>query len=150
MESSRRKYAATTDIAASKTRADIEEMITRYGAYRFAYGADSRTGMQVIGFVIDINHKPRQVKMFLRVTDNDTDQRKKSKWRSLFLVIKAKFVAIDEGITTFEEEFMSSIVLPDGQTMAQWAMPQIEQAYTTNRMPELIPGIENQKRLGTK
>lgn len=36
---------------------------------------------------------------------------------------------------------MAHIVLPDGSTVGQWMAPQIEQAYTTGRMPSMLPAI---------
>ena len=64
----------------------------------------------------------------------------RQRWRALLLVTKAKLEAVDAGISTFEEEFMAHIMLPNGATIAEWAGPQIEAAYELNQMPALMPG----------
>lgn len=58
---------------------------------------------------------------------------------ALALVVKAKLEAVESGISTFEQEFMAHIVLPNGQTTGQWMIPQIEAAYKTGTMPALLP-----------
>jgi hypothetical protein len=66
---------------------------------------------------------------------------RRQRWRALALAIKAKLEAVESGIATFEEEFMAYIVLPDGQTVGEFLSPQIEAAYSSGRMPPLLPGI---------
>jgi hypothetical protein len=67
------------------------------------------------------------------------DQACRRKWRALLIAIKAKLVAIDEGIETFEEAFLAHVVLPDGQTVGEVTRPRIEAAYKENRMVPLMP-----------
>jgi hypothetical protein len=55
------------------------------------------------------------------------------------LVIKAKLEAVASGITTFEDEFLAHIVMPDGQTVATHIKPRIAQAYETGSMQALLP-----------
>lgn len=141
------RYASATKLSMSQTREDIEQLLYKHGADKFAYGNDLERGYSMISFSIRIGKASRQVRMILPVRDEENEQVKKSKWRCLYLAVKAKLVAVDEGISTFENEFMANIVLPSGQTMQEWASPQIEQAYKTNRMPELLPGIESPNRL---
>ena len=43
-------YAATTDVAVEKSRAEIERMITRAGATRFMVGADGQQA--AVAFVL--------------------------------------------------------------------------------------------------
>ena len=51
---------------------------------------------------------------------------------------KAKLEAVETGITEFEDEFLAHIVLPNGQTMGEFAKPQIAHAYDTGDMPPLL------------
>jgi hypothetical protein len=67
----------------------------------------------------------------------------RQKWRALLLTIKAKLESVDSGITVFDEEFMAQIVLPDGGTIGEHMMPQIEHAYETGKMPSLLPGPQS-------
>lgn len=67
------------------------------------------------------------------------EQACRSRWRALYLIIKAKLEAVDSGISTIEREFLYDIVLPDGKTVGEYMAPQIEAAYTTGEMPPMLP-----------
>ena len=69
------------------------------------------------------------------------EQAVRQRWRALALVVKAKLEAIEAGITTFEEEFLAYIMLPDGQTVGQWIKPQVDDAYRLGTMPTTLPGL---------
>lgn len=45
------------------------------------------------------------------------------------MIIKAKLEAVESGISTIEREFLYEIVLPDGSTVGDWVIPQVECAY---------------------
>jgi hypothetical protein len=62
----------------------------------------------------------------------------RQKWRALALAIKAKLEAVASGITEFESEFLSHIVLPDGRSVGDWMRPQIATAYANHNMPPLL------------
>ncbi len=70
------------------------------------------------------------------------EQACRQRWRALNLVIKAKLEAVECGISVFEDEFMSNIVLPGGQTVGDFMKPQIAQAYISGEMPKLLPMLE--------
>ncbi len=59
-------------------------------------------------------------------------------WRCLVISIKSKLEAVQSGISTFENEFLSFIVLPSGETVGEYVTPQIEGAYTSGKMPALL------------
>jgi hypothetical protein len=73
------------------------------------------------------------------------EQAVKQKWRALALVVKAKLEAVESGITTFEEEFLAHIVLPGGQRVGTWLIPQVGKAYETGHMPPLLPMLDEEK-----
>jgi hypothetical protein len=56
------------------------------------------------------------------------------------LLIKAKLEAVESEISTVETEFMTWMVLPNGETVGQWMMPQLEAIYQSGKMPPLLPG----------
>jgi hypothetical protein len=62
----------------------------------------------------------------------------RARWRALALIIKAKFVAVEDGIVSIEEEFMPYVVLPDGRTVSEHAQPAIEAAYATGTMGPIL------------
>ena len=153
------KYASQTTVPSEKTKMEIETIIRKYGADQFISGW--ATDAAVIGFTM----KGKMVKFFLpmpnpkdpkyfrtptgRMRHNgaaeaakrDHDQETRQRWRALLLVIKAKLEAVEAGITTFEEEFLAHIVMSDGKTVAQWAVPQVNTMYETGKMPPLLPGV---------
>jgi hypothetical protein len=145
------KYASQTTVSPEKSRFEIETILKRYGASHYGYmsGPDSAA--------IAFQAKDRRLRFTLPMpkrTDHKTDKRGyyrsdtaidaawqqeiRQRWRALALVIKAKLEAVEAGVSTFEEEFMANIVLPSGQTMAEYALPQITQAYETGTMPPLL------------
>ena len=63
------------------------------------------------------------------------EQALRSRWRALTLIITAKLEAV-----AFEEEFAVHMVLPGGETVGQWLVPQIAE-YKSNEMPPMIPGV---------
>ena len=152
-----RRYAAQTDVTTDRSRAEIERTLQRYGADQFFYGWQE--GAATIGFRMH----DRRVQFVLPMPDPKSDeftvtpqgweraataatkmyeQALRQKWRALSLVVKAKLEAVESGITTFEEEFLAHIVLPNGQRVGQFMVPQIGIAYATGHMPPLLPMIE--------
>jgi hypothetical protein len=156
------KYAERTSVAPEKSRAEIERTLSRYGASAFGYGwqdeGEHRAARAVVTFVADNRH----VKFGLPLPRRDSDeiqfshrtggryqwrqrteiqqeeayqQAVRQRWRALALCIKAKLEAVAAGIVTFEEEFLAHMVLPSGETVAEWFAPQLESAYETGQMP---------------
>lgn len=70
------------------------------------------------------------------------EQEIRRRWRSLLLVVKAKLTAVADGISTVEREFLADLVIPTGQTLAEWLAPQLEAAYAHGGVPALLPGTE--------
>ena len=150
-------YAEKTSVSVSKTKADIEDLIQKAGAGQFVSGY--KENMAVIGFSL----ANRQIRFVLPLPDKQeqkfwfTPERRtkrsekqayeaweqacRSRWRALYLIIKAKLEAVDSGISTIEREFFYDIVLPDGKTVVEFMAPQIETAYKTGEMPPLLPMI---------
>jgi len=143
-----RRYAQNTKVTSDKSRAEIEHLLTNYGADQFLYGWDGDAA--VIGF----RHKNRSIRFHLpsanredyrktagRVTRTEVQldavmaKERKRRWRALALAIKAKLEACATGIATFEDEFLAYTVLPNGQTMSQWVSPQLKEAYENGKMP---------------
>lgn len=150
-------FAKDTVVPVAKSRAEIEALLTRYGADTFASGWDANRA--TIGFrcrgrfvrftltmpaLAEFKKHPRY--KWKSLTDAQAqvklDQEMRRRWRALALVIKAKLEAVATGITTFEEEFLAHIVLPDGDTVGAWMAPQVEAAYSTGKMPSLLPAPE--------
>ena len=151
------RYAEKTSVSVEKSKAEIERTLQRYGADQFIHGWDSDRA--IVGFRME----GKQVKFVLEMPNRTADEflytatgRERSidasmkeweqacrqRWRALAIVIKAKLEAVESGITIFEEEFMAHLVLPNGQTAGEYMIPQIAQAYSEGKMPNLLPHLE--------
>jgi hypothetical protein len=154
------RYARDTDVSVESSRAEIERMIIRYGATATAF-MNSATQSIVcfeakgrrIMFKLPLPNRNDRTFTHQRVNQHAEGKRRgedaamrawekgcRQRWRALALVIKAKLEAVESGITTFEDEFLAHIVMPDGQTVADAIRPRIKQMYETNTMVPLLPG----------
>ncbi len=149
------QYAANTSVSGEKSRGEIERTLTKYGATQFMYGWDERSCH--IGFRLN----GKMVQLTLQMPDKNDDefrltpsgkheraadaqlkaweQATRQRWRALALVVKAKLETVESQISTFEEEFLAHIMLPNGQTAGSFMLPQIQAAYETGNMPSLLP-----------
>ena len=75
-----------------------------------------------------------------RVPQLLSEQACRSRWRALALAVKAKLEAVAIGITTFEDEFMAHIVMPDGLTVGEHVRPRIASAYESGQVTPLLGG----------
>jgi hypothetical protein len=126
-------YARRTQVPAERTRLEIEGLMRQRGADQFFSGGDAERS--VLAFRLNGRHLRFQLPLGGRLNA----QQVRSRWRALLLVIKARLEAIDLGILTIEDAFLAETVLPDRQTVAEYMAPQIEAAYSTGKMPPLLP-----------
>lgn len=127
------RYASTTKVPVSRTKEEIERVLTKYGADQFLYGWEEHKAQ--VGFRAD----GVMVRLVLPLKDY-SDQQIRQQWRILLLLIKAKLEAIEAGLSTIQEEFLNDIMLPNGQRVGEFMIPQIESSYSNGKMPKLLPG----------
>lgn len=146
------RYASETSVSVEKSRAEIEATLNRYGADAFAYASDGpevKIAFRMKGkhFRFALTLPGKSEKRFtthsrgLRTTEAALaawEQGCRQKWRALALVIKAKLEAVEAQISTLEDEFLAHLVLPSGETMGDWARPQVEEAYALGHMPRSL------------
>lgn len=150
------KYATTTNVTSDASVGEIQRILRRYGATAFMQGWDA--GSAIVGFEIHdrkivmtipmphadehrFTHTPSTGKeRAATAREREYEQAIRQVWRALALVIKAKLEAVAAGITTIEQEFLAHILMPDGYTVGQHALPKIAEAYATNTTPALLPG----------
>ena len=148
------RYANGTDVSVDRSRAEIERTLIRFGADKFQYGWDGERAVitfmlrnRVIRFILSL--PPRNAPEFTqtpsgRRTRSESDALKawesaqRARYRALALSIKAKLVAVEEGIAVFEDEFLANIVVPGGRTVSEMVMPQIAAAYESNKAPKVL------------
>lgn len=148
-------YAQGTTVSAAKSRAEIEELLQRFGCDGFMSGQDGRRVM------VAFKARGRQVMFRLEMPDPaDKSLRltptgkvrsgqsqadayraeERRRWRALAMSIKAKLVSVEDGIETFEQAFMAHVVMPDGLTLSDHVTGKIAIAYDSGEMPPLLPG----------
>lgn len=148
------KFAENTSVSVEKSRAEIETLIVRYGATSTAFM--NAPGRALIMFeakgrriMFELPLPDREEKRFQRDGRGSVrgpaqrlaawEQACWQRWRALALVIKAKLEAVESGITSFEDEFLAHVVMPDGQTVATHIKPRIAAAYEQQAMVPLLP-----------
>jgi hypothetical protein len=137
------KFARETDVSADRSRAEIEQILRKYGAEDFAYGHSAQRAM--IGFTAQARVVRFELPLPKRgdyTTDKQHAQGIRTAWRCLALCIRAKLESVESGIETFEHAFMANIVMPDGRTVGAHAMPLIQQAYESKNTPRLLPHFD--------
>jgi hypothetical protein len=123
-------FARRTTVTVEKSRAEIERVVKRYGAKGFV------SGWQGNRVRIEFLARDRHIRMSME--EPDAEQPKRSKWRSLLLLVKAKLEAVDAKITTFEEAFLADIVMPDGRTVYEATREPIKIAYDKKEPTNLL------------
>ena len=152
------RFAENTSVSVERSRAEIESLIVRYGATSTAFM--NAPGRALIMFeakerriVFELPLPDMNDKTFLRDGRGSVrtpekrhevwEQACRQKWRALALVIKAKLEAVESGITTFEDEFLAHIMMPDGLTVGKHVKPTIAAAYAGGKMVPLLPAPSN-------
>lgn len=148
-----RRYAENTSVPTDRSKAEIERTLTRYGATEFVSGWNQGEAMlaftmsdRTVRFILPMPNR----RDFARTPtgkertseakiDSAWEQAQRQKWRALALVVKAKLEAVEAEITTFEEEFLAHIVLPNNKTVGQWMIPQLTNMRESKKMPPLLP-----------
>lgn len=122
----------STDVHWSRSQTMIHKMLNELGVYdvRFTNLKDKFA----LEFLITLEEgKPRAVRIVVPITYRGDDEEKRQKelntlHRILVAHLKAKFIAIGKGLTEFEQEFMSHLVITDkfgnSRTMGEALLPQ--------------------------
>lgn len=156
------EYASKTDVPTSRSLDEIKRTLIRFGAdaETFAYAEQGRR----VGIQFAVGRK--QVRMMMVLPDRasferdsrgklrvatavnrDHDQACRQRWRTLAAGIKAKLAMIDDGISTFEREFLADIILPSGETVGERIAPSLDEAVESGVIPELVPGLPQTARV---
>lgn len=146
-------YAQNTSVPVERSRYEIENILTRYGADAFLTARraqDSTIAFTCHGLAVrfvlpnptkdDVpamdgrsKTKPRSA----AAVDADVKQEERRRWRALALIVKAKLEAVASGITTFEKEFLAHIVMHNGTSVGDVVIPALVEAAKTKKMPTL-------------
>lgn len=148
------QYASDTKVSPEQTLMDIRKTLTKYNANGFSIAEDEKhVGVifnmegRRVRFVVPLPERNNKDYQHLRnngkvkagqFSPEKYEQAIRQRWRALLLTIKAKLESVESEIETFEEAFLAHIVLPDGRTMGDVALPQIHQSYIDGKMPPLL------------
>ncbi len=143
----RSHYADNTSVSVDRSRAEIETILKKHGAEKFMYAWDNdkaviafRAGNRNIKFAVPLPRKeefkatPTGRRRKLSRIEDTFEAETRRKWRALALLVKAKLVGVQDGIAAFEQEFMPYMVLPNGRTVAEEALPMIAEIYSSGKM----------------
>lgn len=150
-------FAAETDVPVERSKAQIEGLLAKHGAGGFHTGWQAPTAGDPGWDAVEFLWKDKQIRFRLarprrddprvllnrqglKVTDAQLEQRitqhNRTRWRVLFLVIKAKLEAVEAGVVVFEEEFLPFIVTEGGRTVGEILVPRL----TSGKRLELESG----------
>jgi hypothetical protein len=135
-------YANETKVPVDRSRAEIEKTLAKFGADHFGYSSsafEAAVGFHAKGRLIRFR-LPLPNRANYRSQESHA-QAVRAAWRALALSIKAKVVAVESKIVTFEEEFLAQTVMPDGITAAEHVLPKIKDAYAQRRPVALLPNF---------
>lgn len=134
-----RRFAEGTTVDAGKSRGEIDTYLTRRGATEFGFSVTPDL------FGIQFRIRQRAVRFVIARPKGGPPQKREAEerriWRALLLVLRAKFEAVDSGITTFDHEFLAHLVTAQGATVGDAVAPQLERVLAGEGAPlALGPG----------
>lgn len=145
------EYARQTRVSVTQSRHDIEALLDDAGAEAFAFMKEA--GKAAIAFRMhgrnyvlslrlpdrsEFTHTRTGRERWASDADKAHEQAIRARWRALLLLLKAKLIAVADGVTTVEDEFLAAAMLNDGQTVGQWASA--HPTALTGAGPLLLPG----------
>jgi hypothetical protein len=143
----------STDVHWAKSQTKIMEMLNQVGITQIRFTAmDDRF---ILEFMAQLDERsiPKAVRIIVPLRTLPTDEPSKRNkelniiYRILLNHLKAKFIAVGNGITEFEQEFMSHLVITDktgrSTTMGEALLPQYTQNLADGTMPQFRLGEGN-------
>jgi hypothetical protein len=134
-------FASETSVPVERSRAELEKLLRRYEADQFVSGWEE--GRAMVGFRIAGRTVRLEVPMptlkDVQKTPSGRQRRapssqaavlaqmERQRWRALLLLTKAKLEACALGLETFEQAFLAGIVTPNGQTIGQRLVQQLDE-----------------------
>ena len=144
-------YAEDTTVPVEKSMLEIVALAKKCGAVRIGQIEEPD------GFAIQFFLQERLLRFRVRfpsfedMPDRDgrgevsiasrnakAQQARRQRARALLLVIKAKLESVESKVETFDEAFMANVVMPDGATVGEMALPRIAQAYADGKQPQFL------------
>lgn len=140
----------TTSVYWGKSQSQIMTMLDQVGINQIRF--TSMPDRFVLEFMAQLDERsiPRAVRIVIPLRTKTTDAPDKRNrelntiHRILLNHLKAKFIAIGNGLTEFEQEFMSHLVVTDksgrSTTMGEMLLPQYEKSLEDKSVPQFRLG----------
>lgn len=144
------KFAKDTGVSIERSQEQIKTVLRRYDAD--GIGTWEERGLAAMQFII--GGLTVHIKVDLPLPDDEEfhvtdtgrergavaahkayEQAIRQRWRALLLTIQAKLEAVETGISTLEQEFLSYIVMGDGKTVGDHLLPGLKAAAESGNMP---------------
>ena len=131
------RYAKRTKVPVATTKAAIDTLLAKHGAFQRALATDERAGLNLVMFSLNVGNSQRQVRLEIKHHGDDAQEERRV-WRVLYMSLKMKLERIAYGDTTVDAEFLPNVVLPDGRTVLGAMGEQLDRAYMDGGMPPLL------------
>lgn len=144
------RYAQGTAVPVDRSIAELKANVRRFGAEEFGYvesGTEATVGFVWSGYRVEMSitlpnaddaEFATSPSGRLR-TDGQIDslvaREARRRWRSLKEVVKILCVAVDDGVLTFEQAFLSHLVLGNGRTVGHTLLPMLQEAKGRGALP---------------
>jgi hypothetical protein len=129
-----RRFAEDTRVPVATSQAQVKAMLQKAGATRTAVFEEPLNS----SVAFQIGDGMYRITVPVDPSAKSAAQDEKRAWRLMGLLIKAKLEAVKEGASTIEREFLADMLLYNGRTVAETAMPEIERARVEGRMPKSL------------
>lgn len=148
-------YASNTSVSVDRSLVEIEKVLQRAGAGRFAMTKDYESGRCAVAF--EVGRLPFRLEIPLPDRDSVDftkthlgrprakhliseayDKEVRRRYRVMLIAIKAKVELVATGCSSWEREFMAQLMLPSGKTVAEAFLPKLDKALADGEMPRLL------------
>lgn len=153
------KYAENTTVSVDRSQEEAKRLLRKYGADQIQVTEDSdrtvlmfRLSGWVIRFMVTAPDPGEECVSQTRTGGyRPMDQRAgarqreyQRRFRTLILRLKAKLEAVANDDILVEEEMLGNLVVnPQGQTVGELLIPQLEEIRRTGKLPELMPQVSD-------
>src|SRR3990167_1518217 len=150
------KAYKNTQVNWARTQAGIYKMLGELGIYQIRF--TNLKDKFALEFLVELkeDQRPRAVRIIVPIKYSGEDEIKRTKelnivHRILFNHLKAKFIAIQSGLTEFEEEFMAHLLITDNKgnskTIGDLMLPQYTKTIEGGQSGDfkLLPDPKDEK-----
>jgi hypothetical protein len=156
------RYAKKTQVGVAKSRGEIDQILTRWGADQLQWSDDLKGGQAMLRFVWEHEDVPYIAKFVIKTkteeeireiaVDGRSGRFSKTKFddlmrrrgmvehRELALLLKAIFVAVEAEIITAEQVFLPFLEDVTGATVAELVLPHLAKIQKKGGVKLLMEG----------